>query len=337
VSDALIEARDLSRSYRSFLRRPGLMGGLRDLFAPSATVAALSGLDLDVSAGERLALLGPNGAGKSTMVKLLCGILEPTSGSLRVAGRVPAADRRAHVRQIGVVFGQRTGLWWDLPVQEALALQAAVFSLSVNQTRVRLAELDRLLDLEPLLGRPVRELSLGQRVRCELAAAMLHRPRLLLLDEPTIGLDVSVKLRLRHFLRGLADDGVTVVLTTHDLSDVAAVCDRVVLLDRGRRRFDGTLDDLELTLGVRRIVRVTLDRDWSGRTLPDGAIPADLVAETAVQDGVVSLAVPAGQSSAAVVPRLLRALDGSGVKVAEMAVDEPDIEALVAAAYGAPL
>jgi ABC-2 type transport system ATP-binding protein len=228
-------------------------------------------------------------------------------------------------------------LWWDLPVQDALALQAAVFSLSVNETRVRLAELDRLLDLAPLLGRPVRELSLGQRVRCELAAAMLHRPRLLLLDEPTIGLDVSVKLRLRSFLRGLSDDGVTVVLTTHDLSDVAAVCDRVVLLDRGRRRFDGTLDDLEVTLGVRRIVQVTLDRDWAGRPLPAGAVPADLVAETTVQDGVVSLAVPAGESAATVVPRLLRALDGAGLKVAEMAVDEPDIEALVASAYGAPL
>ena len=327
MSPPLVEARRLGRSYRTFTRRPGLWGGLRDLFARGELRPAVHDLDLEIHAGERVALLGRNGAGKSTTVKLICGILEPTSGHLTVAGRAPTDDRAAHVRQIGVVFGQRTGLWWDLPVQEAFALQSAVFRLSPADSRARIDELSDLLELRPLLGLPVRELSLGQRVRCDLAAALLHRPRLLLLDEPTIGLDVGVKRRLRAFLRGLADHGVTVLLTTHDLVDVAAVCDRVVLLDAGRVRFDGSVAGLRAAHGAAASLRIE----------GVGPPPASLVGAEALADGTWTARVPvdAGEPPSAAAAALLGRLHAAGVVPTGLSVEEPDLEAVVAAAQGA--
>ena len=327
MSPPLVEARRLSRSYRTFTRRPGLVGGLRDLFARGELRPAVRDLDLEIHAGERVALLGRNGAGKSTTVKLLCGILEPTSGHLSVAGRAPTADRAAHVREIGVVFGQRTGLWWDLPVQEAFALQAAVFRLDSDDARARIGELCDLLELAPLLGQPVRELSLGQRARCDLAAALLHRPRLLLLDEPTIGLDVGVKRRLRAFLHALAADGVTVLLATHDLVDVAAVCDRVVLLEAGRVHFDGSLAELRAAHGATATVRID----------GVGPPPPMLAGCESFADGTwtARVSVDPGDTPAAATARLLGHLQQVGVVPTALAVEEPDLEAVVAAAQAA--
>jgi len=187
---------------------------------------------------------------------MLTGILAPTAGELSVLGRDPHRARKAHVREIGVVFGQRTQLWWDLAVVEAYTLLAAIFEVPKNTYEQRLRRLDDLLGLGPLLRTPVRELSLGQRMRCELAAALLHGPKILFLDEPTIGLDVAVKHRVRDFVRTLSEDGTTVLLTTHDLSDVEALCRRIVLLDRGRVLFDGTPDALKKRLGGRRQIVV---------------------------------------------------------------------------------
>lgn len=330
MSPPLVEAVALRRTWRSFSRRPGLLGAILDLVRRPEEQVALHGLDLRIARGERVALLGPNGAGKSTTLKLLCGILTPTSGTLRVDGRRPATDRRAHVRSIGAVFGQRTGLWWDLAVREALGLQAALHRISDADAARRIDALSETLDLQALLPRPVRELSLGQRVRCELAGALLHRPPLLLLDEPTIGLDTAVKVRLRAALDALSEDGVTVLLATHDLSDVAALCDRVVLLDRGRLRFDGDLATLRSELGVAARVRATFGAPVAVAPTPPLAAASWSADGRRVEIDVVEEGAVPGTVAA-----LLAAASSAGQAPLDLRVEEPDLEALVARAYGA--
>ncbi|MFN7147032.1 MAG: ATP-binding cassette domain-containing protein, partial [Myxococcota bacterium] len=256
----MLVAEGLTRTFRTFDRSRGLLGALRDLVRVDHTErVAVAGLDFRVDAGETVALIGPNGAGKSTTVKMLTGILKPTAGRLRANGLDPWADRPRHVRQLGVVFGQRTQLWWDLAVIEAFDLLAAMFDVPGPVYEARLRHFDEVLGIGPLLRTPVRQLSLGERMRCELAGALLHAPRFLLLDEPTIGLDVAVKLRLRAFLAELRDKGdTTLLLTTHDLADVTALCPRVLLLAEGRLLHDGPLDDLTARLGGRRSLVVQL-------------------------------------------------------------------------------
>ncbi|MBG0830015.1 ATP-binding cassette domain-containing protein [Planomonospora sp. ID67723] len=212
------------------------------------TVHAVRELSFTVGAGEFVGYLGPNGAGKSTTIKMLTGILAPTSGRLEVAGLDPTHRRTALARRIGVVFGQRTTLWWDLPLRDSFELVRHLYKVDRDDFRSRLAELAELLDLGGFLHTPVRQLSLGQRMRGDITAALLHDPSVLILDEPTIGLDVVSKAAMREFLRRLnAERGTTVLLTTHDLGDIEKLCRRIMLIDRGRLGFDGTLDDLRAT------------------------------------------------------------------------------------------
>jgi ABC-2 type transport system ATP-binding protein len=211
-------------------------------------VHAVRDLSFGIRAGEFVAFLGPNGAGKSTTIKMLTGILTPTSGRIRVAGLDPSRRRTALARRIGVVFGQRTTLWWDLPLRDSLELVRLLYKVDRKVFRARLDEMCDLLDLGGFLGTPVRQLSLGQRMRGDITAALLHDPAVLVLDEPTIGLDVVSKAEVRDFLRRLnAERGTTVLLTTHDLGDVERLCRRVLLIDHGRLAFDGTVDDLRGT------------------------------------------------------------------------------------------
>ncbi|MFT4975420.1 MAG: ABC-2 type transport system ATP-binding protein [Myxococcota bacterium] len=328
--EPLVSARGLRRTFRTFQRRPGLVGALRDLFALGGTDrVALQGLDLDIFPGERVALIGPNGAGKSTTVKLLCGILSPTSGELLVSGRRPHRERQAHVRDIGVVFGQRTQLWWDLAVIEAFDLLAAVFLIPPADYRARLERFDTVLGIGELLGQPVRELSLGQRMRCDIAAALLHQPPLLLLDEPTIGLDVSVKLRIRDFIREInAEQGTTVVLTTHDLSDVEAVCDRVLLIDRGQLLFDGTVPALKAQLGGRRRLVVDLPSPISPEA--QAALVSNLPAEASWHEGrQLALSFSAADVRAAALIQVLL----ERTEIEDLSVEEPSIDEVVARFY----
>jgi ABC-2 type transport system ATP-binding protein len=324
---ALVEVRDLRRTFMVRPRRAGLLGALRDLAAgPMAELHALDGVSFEVEAGEIVGYIGPNGAGKSTTIKCLTGIFKPTSGSVRVAGLDPWADRRQHVRHIGVVFGQRTQLWWDLAVQEAYNLLAAVFDVPTADYRRRLGELTELLDLAPLLGMPVRELSLGQRVRCDLAAALLHGPRMVFLDEPTIGLDVAVKVRIRSFVRDLAArQGVAVVLTTHDLGDIEELCERVVLLDKGKVMFDGSLDDLRSRLGGRRTLVVE-----TGRPLSDDALTtlATTVDGEVSRRSATGLEVEFSAQAGVVVQAVMAA-----VTVEDLTIAEPSMEQIVARLY----
>ncbi|GHH69752.1 hypothetical protein GCM10017673_20730 [Streptosporangium violaceochromogenes] len=234
------------------------------------TVHAVRDLSFTIEAGEFVGCLGPNGAGKSTTIKMLTGILAPTSGRLRVAGFDPTRRRTALARRIGVVFGQRTTLWWDLPLRDSFQLIRHLYNVDQKVFRARLGALTDLLGLDEFMGTPVRQLSLGQRVRGDITAALLHDPAVLVLDEPTIGLDVVSKVALRDFLRALnAERGTTVLLTTHDLGDVEKLCRRVMLIDHGSLAFDGTLDDLRATVPDERSIE-----DVVARLYTEGAAPS---------------------------------------------------------------
>jgi ABC-2 type transport system ATP-binding protein len=223
-------------------------------------VVAVDDLTLRVAEGEAVGYIGPNGAGKSTTIKMLTGILVPSGGRVRVCGLDPVRDRRELARRIGVVFGQRSQLWWDLPLRDSFDLLRTIHSVSVADHRLRMTQYAELLELGPFLGTPVRQLSLGQRMRGEVTAALLHAPRLLVLDEPTIGLDLVSKERLRGFLAALNASGdVTLLLTTHDLPDVERLCRRLVVVDQGRVLIDGPLDELRRRFGVRRELVVELE------------------------------------------------------------------------------
>ncbi|MEV0162299.1 ABC-2 type transport system ATP-binding protein [Nonomuraea fuscirosea] len=228
-------------------------------------VHAVRDLSFTVSAGEFVGYLGPNGAGKSTTIKMLCGILTPTTGRVRVAGLEPARRRTTLARRIGVVFGQRTTLWWDLPLKDSFELIRHLYRVERGAFAARLAELTETLDLGGFLRTPVRQLSLGQRMRGDLAAALLHAPDVLVLDEPTIGLDVVSKNGIRDFLKRLnAERGTTVLLTTHDLGDIERLCRRVMLIDHGRLAFDGTLGDLMATAPEESSIEEVVTRLYTG-------------------------------------------------------------------------
>src|SRR5262245_10463470 len=233
----------LVKTYSVAERSPGLWGAIRGLaHRRHRTVRALDGVSFTIERGELVGYIGPNGAGKSTTVKALSGILVPDSGRCEVAGRVPWKQRIAHVAEIGVVFGQRTQLWWDLPVIESFELLRDIYRVPERRYAEARDAMIELLDLAPLLDVPVRQLSLGQRMRCDLAAALLHAPAILFLDEPTIGLDAVSKLAVREFIQRLnRDRGVTVILTTHDMDDIEALCTRVMVIASGKILSDGTL------------------------------------------------------------------------------------------------
>ncbi|MCA8960475.1 MAG: ATP-binding cassette domain-containing protein, partial [Planctomycetes bacterium] len=227
-----------------------------------------------VEAGEFVGYLGPNGAGKSTTIKMLSGILVPTSGEVDVCGIVPHRDRRTNAMNIGAVFGQRTQLWWDLPPSEAYTLLGKIYRIDRSETRSRVSELADLLEVGPVLDTPVRKLSLGQKMRCELVAALLHRPKVLFLDEPTIGLDAVGKAQVRRQLRSInREQGTTIVLTSHDLDDIEALCGRVLVIDHGGIIHDGTVETLRTKFGNRRtiVVDFAVSDPALAETLPSGA------------------------------------------------------------------
>ncbi len=284
-------------------------------------VVAVDGLSATIDAGEAVGFIGPNGAGKSTTVKMLTGILTPTSGRVSVAGLAPAARRTELARRIGVVFGQRSGLWWDLPLRDSFDLLRRMYGVPTQRYRLNLATFTELLDLTPLLDQPVRSLSLGQRVRGDITAALLHDPQILYLDEPTIGLDVVSKARLRGFLRTLvAERGTTLLLTTHDLVDIEHVCSRALVIDRGRSVFDGSMDALR-ALGGGRTVVVDL-------AVPAGPVEVPGATVTRVEGPRQWLALPPRASTAPVVAAL-----AASYEVADLSVQEPAIEDVIVDLY----
>jgi ABC-2 type transport system ATP-binding protein len=256
----IIETHELRKVFRALVRRPGVTGTLRTLFSRDyEDKVAVEGVSMSLDEGELVGYIGPNGAGKSTTIKMLTGILVPTSGTVRVAGLVPYEQRKRNARNIGVVFGQRSQLYWDLPLIESFELLRAIYGIKPDRYRANLDHFTEILELGPFLRTPVRQLSLGQRMRGDFAAAMLHDPRVVFLDEPTIGLDVVAKEAIREFVaRVNRDRGTTFILTTHDLADVERLCRRIVLIDRGTLVYDGEIDALRDRYGTHRTLVVTL-------------------------------------------------------------------------------
>ncbi|MBK9943591.1 MAG: ABC transporter ATP-binding protein [Kouleothrix sp.] len=321
---SLIEVEDLRKTFRVAVRQQGRLGALKTLLAREyRDVCAVDGVSFTLDAGEMVGYIGPNGAGKSTTIKMLTGILVPSSGRILVDRRVPHQQRVEHVRRIGVVFGQRTQLWWDLPTIESFELLRHIYRIPEPRWRANLREFTELLDLAPFLDTPVRQLSLGQRMRADLAAALLHEPAILFLDEPTIGLDVVAKERIRQFLTDInRARGVTVILTTHDLEDITRLCRRVVLIDHGRVIYDGSLEALRQRFGHQRTLVVDLDQDVDGLQVPG----AELVRREGPRAWLRfdREATTAAALIAAVAARY---------RVRDLTVEEPAIEAIVRGIY----
>ena len=285
----IITVSDLEKHFRVYKRHRGAFRTVRNLFSREYEwVRAVDGITFDIQPGELVGYIGPNGAGKSTTIKMLTGLLVPSGGELRVNGRVPWRERRAHVASLGAVFGQRISLWWDLPVIESLELLQHIYRVPADRFRRNLDEFRALLDLDPFLNTPVRSLSLGQRMRADICAALLHDPILLFLDEPTIGLDVVAKERIRTFITHINQErGTTVILTTHDLSDVEKLCERVMIIDRGRLLYDGTLAALRDRFGGKRELVIDLDesdpKNHNAGTEAPSIEGAEVIARTAQQ------------------------------------------------------
>ncbi len=312
---SLIEVENLSRSF-VVRRRRGRVA------RESVTVNAVHDVSFTVERGEMVGYIGPNGAGKSTTIKMLTGILVPSAGRLSVAGIDPSRNRVALARRIGVVFGQRTTLWWDLPLRDSFELLRRIYRVEPSRFRANLAEFVELLELGELLDTPVRQLSLGQRMRGDIAAALLHDPEILYLDEPTIGLDVVSKGRLREFLRRVNDERrLTLLLTTHDLQDIEQLCSRVMVVDRGALVFDGPLPALQARGTATRTLVVDL---------VDGRGPIDVPGATVRKvDGPRQwLSFPADASAAPVVAAVV-----AGYDVADLSILEPDIEDVIRRIY----
>jgi ABC-2 type transport system ATP-binding protein len=255
----IIRTRGLRKVFRSPKRMPGVGGALRTLFSRSyEEKAAVRDVDMNIEAGELVGYIGPNGAGKSTTIKMLTGILVPTSGTIDVAGIVPYRDRKRNARNIGVVFGQRSQLYWDLPLIESFELLRAIYSIPRDRYRHNVETFTRILDMEPFMRTPVRQLSLGQRMRGDFAAALLHDPQIVYLDEPTIGLDVIAKEAIRDFVRHINEErGTTVILTTHDLADVERLCRRIIIIDNGTVIYDGGIERIKEEYGTHRTLVLT--------------------------------------------------------------------------------
>ncbi len=318
-----IEVDALVKHFRVHRRDPGLRASLRGLVRRQhVEVRAVDDVSFGIAEGEVVGFLGPNGAGKTTTLKCLTGLLYPTSGSVRVLGQTPHERRRDFLERITLVMGQRNSLFWDLPAADAFAVNRAIYRIPPAQYRETLDELVALLGLEPLLGKQVRTLSLGERMRCEIAGSLLHRPQVLFLDEPTLGLDVNGQAAIREFLQAYnARHGATVLLTSHYMGDVTALAKRVLVIDRGRLRFDGDLRGLLETHAPYRLLQVTLAGPvTSGELARYG--------EVDVIDGArATLRVPRAET-AAVAARLL-----ADLSVVDVSIADPPVEEVVRAVF----
>ncbi|ODT74166.1 MAG: ABC transporter ATP-binding protein [Pelagibacterium sp. SCN 64-44] len=320
----IISATDVGKTFRQLKRLPGLGGALKSLVSRDYTeIRAVNGVSFAIQPGEAVGYLGPNGAGKSTMIKMMTGILTPSAGTLSVLGREPHANRVANARQIGVVFGQRSQLWWDLPVRDSFSLNRHIYDIPEPRFAANLAYLTKMLDMGAYLDRPVRQLSLGQRMRAEIALSLLHEPKILFLDEPTIGLDVVAKDAVRKFLAEVnRERGTTIILTTHDLVDIEEICPRLIMVDDGQLLFDGELQHLRTTLGSRRRLKLEFATD-------PGPIP--LTTATLASDEGAAKHYLLEDESISLIDILNEVGRGHGLK--DVKLEEPDIEEVIRTFY----
>lgn len=260
---AIIEIKHVTKEFKALNRREGLKGSIRDLFSRDyKTVRAVDDISMSIEQGEIVGYLGPNGAGKSTTIKMMTGVLEPTSGEILVGGNVPYRNRTKNAQEIGVVFGQRTQLWWALPLIESFRILKDIYQISDADYDEMLKLYQSLVDIEPLLHKPVRQMSLGQRTLSDILAAFLHNPKIVFLDEPTIGLDVSMKAKIRTLIHALNQQKhTTVILTTHDMGDVDALCQRIVIIDKGKMLYDNDISHLKQFFGSYRTLKIRIKGD----------------------------------------------------------------------------
>ena len=280
---AIIEIKNVTKEFKVLNRREGLKGSLKDLFSRNyKIVRAVDNISMQIEQGEIVGYLGPNGAGKSTTIKMMTGVLEPTSGEILVGGNVPYKNRARNAQEIGVVFGQRSQLWWALPLVESFKLLRDIYQIPNADYEQMLALYQSLVDLEPLLHKPVRQMSLGQRTLSDILAAFLHNPKIVFLDEPTIGLDVSMKAKIRTLIHALnKEKHTTVILTTHDMGDVDALCQRIVIIDKGKMLYDNDIAHLKGFFGSYRTLKIRVAGDLKAiaeeiqKELPDFSVSAD--------------------------------------------------------------
>ena len=315
---------NLQKTFKVAVRRPGLWNSLKSVaHREYKTIPALQNISFQLNAGELVGYIGPNGAGKSTTIKIMSGILTPDSGKCEIMGRVPWKQRIEHVRRIGVVFGQRTQLWWDVPVGDSFDLLKDIYKIPFPQYQHTRDELVASLGLQNIIETPVRQLSLGQKMRCELAASLLHQPPILFLDEPTIGLDAVSKLAVRDFIRKInRERNVTVILTTHDMDDIEALCSRIILIGKGKILLDGTIEQIRHKISPERVMTVDFMRE-------PAMAEYDGVTQMRGDDGRVELRFnPAVISAAELINQIT-----INNEIRDFTVENPPIEEIIAKMY----
>lgn len=323
-SHTMVHVNSLVKTFKIAEDRPGLLGAFRGLLSQSGReIRAVDDISFSIEEGEFVGYLGPNGAGKSTTIKMLSGILHPTSGEVMVGGKSPQKDRQHVVKNIGVVFGQRTQLWWDLPVRDSLELLAAIYDVSSEQYKAQMTYFDDMLDIGTFLDVPIRQLSLGQRMRADLVAAWLHQPDVVFLDEPTIGLDAVAKRRIRDFLKTInKEKGTTIMLTTHDMDDIETLSSRVIVINGGKALYDGDLPSLRSVVGAPTTVTVEYDR-------PPNDVPQGPWKLIETNGHTVTVAFDRTECAAGdVIARLSKS-----APMKDVYMTEPDIEDIIARIY----
>lgn len=327
MEERLISVRDLTKIYRVPVRVEGLASSFKSLLRPQFTdIEAVNGISFEISAGEMVGLIGPNGAGKTTTLKILSGLMHPSEGDVRVAGFIPWERKKDYLRRISMVMGNKSQMLWDIPPMDSFRVLGEIYGVPANEFKRNLDELVSLLEIKEVLTKPVRNLSLGERMKCELAASLLHRPQVLFLDEPTLGMDVSMQLRLRRFLADYnRSSGATMILTSHYMADVVALCSRVVLIHHGRLLHDGALSYLAKGMIPFKMLRITLGAEQISQAdlpaLPDGA---EVVS---IEENVLNLRIPHAKA-ASITTWLLKEMD-----VVDLTVEDPAIESVIDQVY----
>ncbi len=325
----VIEVKGLTKVFKIPKKEPGVRGAIKGLFAPKfEEKAAVNGIDFKVDAGEIVGYIGVNGAGKSTTIKMLTGILMPSGGTVHVLGRDPHKQRVDNARDIGVVFGQRTQLWWDLALIESLNLIAKIYDVPPTHYKKILDQFTETLELGELLSVPVRNMSLGQKMRSELAAALIHQPKVVYLDEPTIGLDLIVKERIRDFIKmECGSKGMTVMLTTHDLGDIEELCQRVIIIDDGRVIYDGPIETIKKRFGKFREITFETTEKAKSLDLPEGT---EILS---TEERKVQIRFDRTVSSASKVASAVM----NQIEVSDFSLSEPDLAGIVKQIYNGAL
>lgn len=321
---SLIEVENISKEYKISKRSRGFIGTIGNLFIPKYEIKkAVKGIDFAIEKGEMVGFIGPNGAGKSTTVKMLSGILYPTSGVIKVYDMVPYKNRKEYVKKIGVVFGQKSQLWWDLPVIESYEMFKYIYKIPDNIFKKNLNMVNEILGINEFIEQPVRQLSLGQRVKADIGASLLHEPEVLFLDEPTIGLDVVAKENIRNFLNKInKETNITMLFTTHDMQDIEKTCNRMIIIDKGEKIYDGLVSEIKSRYGKDRQLEVEFTQEYANINIPETTIVYESLNTKRFQFNKDNVHVQD------LISQLTKKYD-----IKDLTIKEPDIESIIREIY----